>query len=467
MNKPWRWRFPSRTKFSFASAVGKNKSEPLPTSLYKQSCPRGGSLLQLAWCAVALLSTPVHAQSTAASREMPPGFSIVSGKHIDVITDMPLSDELRELPAVFDAALPHWCEVFDLPLAAVSDWRVDACVMLDRQRFIDAGLLPQAISHFTYGYQMGDRLWVTEQRSAYYRRHLLLHEGTHWMMIRKYGRLAPPWLMEGMAEWLGTHRWDGQQLHMGIIPTAREEVPYWGRTKIIADQLADGVAPSLESILRYSDTAHQQQEAYAWSWAAVVFLKHHPDTRATFDQLLGQPLQDRDDSNRWFFRQLSNRWPRLRQEWNAALSDLDYGFAPERGMLTLSTAPQMLTKSQTVTIAADRSWQASGVAVAAGAQIAVQAQGDYVLARQPRPWKCYPDGVTLEYYRGQPLGKLMMTSVAPLVQEPSFSNPPAVMAIGSGGQFRVNQAGELHFRINEATGDLADNSGTLTITISP
>ncbi len=31
-------------------------------------------------------------------------------------------------------------------------------------------------------------------------------------MSRKFGGLGPPWLAEGMAEWLGTHRWDGQHL---------------------------------------------------------------------------------------------------------------------------------------------------------------------------------------------------------------------------------------------------------------
>ncbi len=407
------------------------------------------------------------AQAPSTAGELPAGFARVSGKYVDVVTDLPLNDELRELPAVFDAAIPQWCEAFDLPLASVAAWHVEAFVMLDRQRFISAGFLPENISHFTHGFQYGDRLWVTEQRSAYYRRHLLLHEGTHWIMARKYGRQAPPWLMEGMAEWLGTHRWDGAQLQMGIIPANREEVPYWGRTKIIQEQLSDGVAPSLESILRYSTTAHQQQEAYAWSWAAVVFLKHHPQTAETFNRLLGQPLQGRDDANRWLFRQLSSQWPMLRQEWNATLSDLDYGFAPERGLLAVSPRPQLLAGPQTFTIAANRGWQASGFSVAAGTEVTIRAEGEFVVGQHLRPWRCFSDGITLEYYRGLPLGRLLMTSVAPLVKEPNFSKPVSIFSVGSGGKFKVAEAGELQFRINESTGALADNSGTLTITLSP
>ena len=133
--------------------------------------------LSLALALVHNRSTTAVAQAPNALDQLPAGFAKLSGKYIDVVTDLPLSDELRELPAVFDAAVPQWCEAFDLPVASVEAWHVEAFVMLDRQRFISAGFLPENISHFTYGFQYGDRLWVTEQPSAYYRRHLLLHEG--------------------------------------------------------------------------------------------------------------------------------------------------------------------------------------------------------------------------------------------------------------------------------------------------
>ena len=399
--------------------------------------------------------------------EFPAGAARVAGRHIELVSDLPLSDELRELPAVFDAAMPQWQAMFQLSQAEVANWRVQAMLMLDRQRFIDAGLLPAHLAHFRHGFQLGDRLWISEQASGYYRRHLLLHEGTHWIMTRKYGRQAPPWLMEGMAEWFGTHRWDGQRLEVGIIPAAREEVPYWGRVKIIQEQLAEGIAPSLESILRYNDTAHQQDDAYAWSWAAIVFLKQHPDTQATFKRLLEQALQSRDDSNRWLFGQLSRTWPRLRQQWSATLPDFDYGFAPDRGLLCISDRPTALTAPHTVAVDSSRSWQASGVVVQQGAQITIQAQGEFVVGDQPQPWRCTAEGVTLEYHSGRPLGRLMMTVVAPIVEEPQFSQPPPVMGVGSGGRFTMPRMGELHFRINEASGDLADNRGSLSVTISP
>ena len=42
-------------------------------------------------------------------------------------------------------------------------------------------------------------------------------------------------VMEGMAELLSTHRWAEGRLTLNWIPTSREEVPMWGRIKIIKD----------------------------------------------------------------------------------------------------------------------------------------------------------------------------------------------------------------------------------------
>ncbi len=428
-------------------------------------------------CWLSLLLAPVPAQAQTLG-ELPAGFSVVSGEHIDVITDMPLSDQLRELPKVFDAALSQWCDVFEINQADVvgragignnarQGWHVVACVMLERQRFVDAGLLPKEIGTFQHGFQLGDRLWVSEQPSDYYRRHLLLHEGTHWMMWRKFGSQSPPWLAEGMAEWLGTHRWDGQHLHMGIIPSSRDEVPYWGRTKLIQEQLAAGTAPTLETILRYSNTAHQQTDAYAWSWAAVVFLKHHPDTAAVFAQLMQRSWRSSDEANGWLFQQLRSRWPQLREQWQETLGDLDFGFDVQRGMRKISGKLEPLKQSQTIAVDAAKGWQSTGLAVPAGAQITIEATGKYVVGQRPQPWRCTPAGVTLEYFRGQPLGRLMMTTVAPLTREPDFSKALTEYPVGDGGTFTLPEGGELLLRINESLAGMADNAGTLKVTITP
>ena len=89
-------------------------------------------------------------------------------------------------------------------------WRMTGFLMKDKARFAERGLLPGDLPPFAHGYSRGRNLWLYEQPSDYYRRHLLLHEGTHGFMNTILGGCGPPWYMEGMAELLGTHRWRGR-----------------------------------------------------------------------------------------------------------------------------------------------------------------------------------------------------------------------------------------------------------------
>jgi hypothetical protein len=404
----------------------------------------------------------------AQEQPLPIGFHQLDGKHVRIITDLPLDDELRQLPAIFDAAMPGWRAEFGVKPAATATWRATAYIMLDRQRFQQAGLIPSEVPNFPFGFQYCNDLWVVEQPSAYYRRHLLLHEGTHWFMQRKYGTNGPPWVMEGMAEWLGTHRWDGERLTMGVIPVDKQEVPYWGRITLLQQQLQAGTAPSLETILRYDSTAHQRVEAYAWSWAAVVFLKHHPETKQTFEMLLKQPMKDDASLTRWLFARLKARWPELRQEWRAFLTDLEYGYDLARGMLSLDLQKTAVLDDQPVTleIAADGGWQSAGVRLEASRTVTIECSGQFGVGTQPDVWVSEPDGVTLEYYQGRPLGMILLTTLAPLAKEPEYSRPLNVIGVGRGGEYLL-EPGELFFRVNESMAGLADNTGTITITIKP
>ncbi len=266
-------------------------------------------------------------------------FNKLSSEHLDLITDLPLDDSLRELPEVFDAAMPLWCKFFGADESEVKNWRAKACIMLDRKRFQSAGLLPDSLPPFPHGYQWNDDMWVVEQPSQYYRRHLLLHEGTHWFMFRKFGSAGPPWLMEGTAEWLATHRWADGKLQLGVIPHSRDDVPMWGRITLIQNQLASGEAPSMESILRYDNRAHQSVDAYAWSWAAVIFLSHHPHTKKAFLGLLEGQLRNDATPTKALQRDLQSRKAYIRAEWAAMLTGMDYGFQPIASWSSLITAP--------------------------------------------------------------------------------------------------------------------------------
>ena len=128
--------------------------------------------------------------------------------------------------------------------SGLADWRMQGYLMRDRDPFRAVGMFPPEREGLVHGYSIDHEMWLTEQPTAYYRRHLLLHEGTHGFMNTLLGTCGPGWYMEGVAELLGTHRWDGKQLTLGVMPTSREDVPGLGRDSPRAGRLCRGSRPA-------------------------------------------------------------------------------------------------------------------------------------------------------------------------------------------------------------------------------
>jgi hypothetical protein len=412
----------------------------------------------LSWLGCLTLVAPGWAQD----EDLPQGFAKLSGKHLTLITDLPVDDDVRAFPEVFDQAFPSWCNRFAVDVRKTTDWRVTCYLMLDRQRFKEAGFIPGDFPEFPNGWQFGDKIWVVEQPSPYYRRHLLLHEGTHWFMHRKYGFYNTPWLLEGIAELLGTHRWQDSQLSMGIIPATKSEVPFWGRFKDIKEQCESSLAPSFEDILRYDSTAHKRVDAYAWSWAMVLFLENHPDTAKVFGALLKQPAMESKDVERWLRGRLAMKLPRIRAAWRAFVTDLDYGYSLKPGLLQLSENPTPLESTVEIEIQSNLGWQGSGIRVEADQTLSITSTSIYTVAQQPKPWKSSTAGVTLEYYRSQPLGKLMMLVLDPQTSEHS-TELVDLIPVGDKLTLTSKSSGELFFKVNEPAAGLENNQGTLII----
>ncbi len=413
-----------------------------------------------------LLSVSWNAR-IASAELLQDAFHRVQGEFCEIVTDLDLGPESKELAKIFDAAVPIWCEIFQVPLDKVRDWRVTVHVMGSRERFLTAGMLPKSMPNFPHGFQWKNDIWIVEQPSAYYRRHLLLHEGTHWFMTYRYGSAGPPWLMEGTAEWLATHRWIADKLDLGWIPRSKSDVPYWGRIAVIQDQLASGIAPSLESILRYDPAAHQNVDAYAWSWAAVLFMRSNPHTREEFERILTGEIKLDQSLNRLLFNRLRLKWPNLRAQWSSFVSDLEFGHDQRQTMLQLSAATEPLERLRTCEISAQANWQGTGYSVAEGVKLRIQASGQFTLKNDPKPWVSEPTGVTIEYYRGQPLGKLMLCVAAAVPQEQEATIPPYSVPVGELAEIRFSRSGEIFFRVNEATSQLFDNTGTIKVELQP
>ena len=73
-----------------------------------------------------------------------------------------------------------------------ADWHVTGCLMKDKARFVAAGPVPaDSAAVSSTAIRATTLLWLYEQPSDYYRRELLLHEGTHGFMFTLLGQLRP------------------------------------------------------------------------------------------------------------------------------------------------------------------------------------------------------------------------------------------------------------------------------------
>lgn len=390
----------------------------------------------------------------------------LEGRYVRILTDLPSTPAVDDLPRAFDAAVPLWCQFWELPAERVEGWRVTAYVMRDRELFRGRGLIPAALPDFPHGYQWGDSAWVQEQPSDYYTRHLLLHEGVHALASHAFGGAGPPWFMEGTAELLSTHRWDEQRMELPVVPDSKEAFPYWGRFKLIDQRRQGSGALSLVSVLRYSDTSHRQVEPYAWTWTAVVLFEMYPEYRAA---MLAAARKGRDATpnfTRDFVASLGDGWDVARARWRVLIDGFDYGYDVRQHLLEIDAGdPLWDGRPVEKRIAADRGWQSVGVRIPAGARIKIAADGECIIGREPKPWVTEPEGVTIRYHRGWPLGRLLATLLPTAASDAQTVEPLEVFGIGRSGEVTATEESWLLLRIADEASELADNSGGFEVTV--
>ena len=356
------------------------------------------------------------------------GIRKLPGRRLTLYTDV-AGAEIDVLPAVFEQAFPQWCAYFHVDPRDHADWHMTGCLIKDKKRFAAAGLLPDFLPPFENGYTHGRRLWLYEQPSAYYRRHLLLHEGTHGFMFSMLGSCGPFWYMEGMAEYQATHRWRSGRLTLRYMPKSREESEEWGRVRIIQDAVKARKALRLSAVVDSTATGEGDTASYAWRWAAVTLLDRHPRYQQRFRQLY--QYVNTPDFNQRFYKLFRDDWQPLCEEWQLMVVNLEYGYdvarnavdftpgsplplaqgtrhsesrlplgeGPGRSVSPLplgeglgvransaitGSAPPSLPQA-TLAVAADRGWQNSGLELEAGVTYQLTASGRYQIAKQPKP----------------------------------------------------------------------------------
>jgi len=433
-----------------------------------------GPRLARAWAmSIALFACPLLAPPSRAADAAAPAQRAAAGpaespirrlpgKHITLITDLPPAEAIDELPAVFDKALPQYCAYFGVSPSRCADWHATGCLMKDKAVFRRLGLLPEGTPPFQNGYSYNLDLWICDQSSDYYRRHLLLHEGVHSFMNTVLGGTGPPWYMEGMAELLGTHRWKDGQLTLGYFPANRDEVPMWGRIKIVRDAFAARHAKRFADVLSYDPRTQPGNEPYGWCWAVAAFLDGHPRYQARFRKLPQWVRQPNFTDH--FQRLMGPDWSRLAEEWQVFVADLEYGYDFTRTAIDFTPGQPLPPSGSRITIRADRGWQNAGVILEAGVKYRLRAAGRYQVADKPQTWWCEPNGVSIRYYRGRPLG-ILLAVVRPDPAAPGPSPWLAPLPVGLGDELAPKHSGTLFLRINDSAAELDDNAGTLAVEV--
>jgi hypothetical protein len=419
---------------------------------------------KISWTLIAVAS--VCFESTCWAQSDQSSFHRFEGEHIVLTTDVRPTAEVAQLAEAFDAGVRVWTDLFHADPTIVKDWKADAYLMTDRTRFENAELIDRSIREFRDGHQVGDLILCKDQPSEYYRRHLLLHEGVHWFMEKALGGYGPGWWMEGIAEWQATHRWIDGKLTCGVMPASREELPYWGRLQWVREDLASAQAPSLAVLFRKAKDLHRIDSTYGWSWTAAMFFANHPRYKQQFIQRLGEPTDFSDALNADVLAWIGDDMQTVQAEFNGFVTELDYGVDPASIIIDLKSAIE--TKSadaNSIQVVPDVGWQFHPQVLDATKRYKVESSGRVTISKQTPDLWSEPQGITLRYVAGKPLGQLITTMIP---KQGSLENTIAWnrFSVSKGTSITPNADSHLLFRINCANEAMKDASGRYEVTVS-
>lgn len=399
------------------------------------------------------------------------GIRCYESKHIRLFTDLP-EDLAITFPPLVDR-LHKALEAYFGPLPALAGgapFQVNGYLMRDRARFDAAQLVPFDLPQIQHGRHRGYEFWMNDQTSDYYRRHLLFHEYTHcYMTITPHPLRSRPWYIEGMAERFATHQFDeAGGVRFDVFPSGVGGFEGWGRIELVRDAIRSGEPRTAPAVFAMAGADFAtDNRLYAWSWAMCRFLEDHPLSREPFRKV--SRVVDPNDPDRSFLRLFREVEAEIAQDWWLFSQHLCYGFEVERAATTfVPQGGKDLATPITATIRAERGWQGTGVRVLEGKAYRIRAEGGCVLAETTKPWISEPEGISIRYNEGRPIGRLLAT----IRPEHEPGQPPPVhmldeLSVGSSAEVTAPRNGTLYLRINDFWNGLADNRGQYTVSVTP
>ena len=395
------------------------------------------------------------------------GIASYESKRLKLYTDVSAEKIQSLLPAV-DAAYDALVDYFGPlpPNPKRTEFQVTGYLMADKALFRRAGLLPDDLPPFLNGRHQDQEFWVNEQETDYYRRHLVIHEFTHCFMFFDPDVHIPRWYMEGMAELFGTHRIDANgRYEFRVMPDQQEHFDGLGRIPLVRSEIAQGHWKSLEDLDRLTPQEFLNNTAYAWSWAVCAFLDGHPRYSRSFRELGKHTLGNEFELERQ--RLFASKLAELRTEWALFTHQLQFGFDLSRAAIDFETGTALSPGESrpALGVAANRGWQSSGIAVAQGQKYEITATGEVTLAKVPKPWVSQPQGISIVYSEGRPIGTLLAAVHREPPNDALVESMLQEIVVGRHATFEAAASGTLYFRVNDRWGSLSDNEGKYRVVV--
>ena len=399
------------------------------------------------------------------------GIQRIQGKHVDIYTDVRNRQDILEFAEVFDQAVPQWCDYFDIDQDKVKGWKLSGFIVLDKDRFRRAGLFPEHLPKFLVGWQSGHEFWVYPQPGEYYTRHLLIHEGTHGFMRHFLKGTGAPWYTEGMAELLALHTWQDGKLQIRCRVDNSNDCAYWGRVGVIREDRQQESTMTFEDVFQIESRAFLEVRAYAWAWAACEFFDSHPLTHDHFKKLQSTASDHTITFSRNFKRSIFDKYPQLQEQWEMFIAEIEYGYDVQAA--SIKQIAQQNSLPLDVNVDVSRGWQSTGIELQEGQSIQVNSNGRFQVANHDgEQWPCEADGITIEYYLGRPLGKLIAV-IKPAGINPGeksaaqspLADPTQWIELGTNSEVTAPVSGTLYIRINESPARFYDNEGSLKVSL--
>ncbi|MFN0199166.1 MAG: hypothetical protein ACKVT0_20650 [Planctomycetaceae bacterium] len=386
----------------------------------------------------------------------------------------------RQIPPIVDQAYEAWEEYFGKlpPAPDGADFQMTGYALRDQQLFREGKLIPEGLPPFINGRHRLQEFWVNVTEQNYYLKHLIVHEATHCFMTILPDSNSPPWYLEGMAELFGTHHQGVEgKCRFRILPGTENigDFEHWERINILKRDIELRGMKSLEQVLGLSHNEFGNNASYAWSWSVCQFLDAHPRYRDRFREL-GQHRGAVDFPETWE-RLFGSEIDTLKTEWNWFAHAVCPGYDWKRAGIEFQRGDDFDPQVPAVArVAADRGWQSSKIRLQVGEKYRITATGRSTLADDPRPWISEPQGISIRYNQGQPVGRLIgiIEEESPVAPQPSDEAKPAkettdsrfpLLVIGKRTEFTSTVTGTLYLRVNDAFSSLDNNSGEYTVTV--